>query len=87
MPKKYIEVLFPHALQSDDIDVITPASFEQPGLARLNKAVIGEAYCFDPEASSLHSRSGAKLGFISDDSLLEPPFDGCYRLEDTNAAA
>lgn len=83
MPE-FIEVIFPAYMAPDDLDIITEASPDQPGLARLNKATVAndDALLSKP----LFSRTGPKIGYLVDDeTFVFPPFNSCYRLEAADA--
>lgn len=83
MPE-YIEVIFPKYLEVDDLTIITEASDDAPGLARLNKATVAGDKSLP--SKPLFSRSGPKIGYLVDgEDFVFPPFTSCYRLESTNA--
>lgn len=80
----YIEVIFSKYLEVDDLDIITEATFNQPGLARLNKATVANDNAL--LSKPLFSRSGPKIGYlVNDETFVFPPFNSCYRLEATDA--
>lgn len=84
LPPAILEVVWPENMKADDIEVITPATREQPGLARLKQAVLGV-----PNVATAHSipvlspriGGGEKIGFVTCEvRLTQPPYDYTYRL-------
>lgn len=78
----FLEILFPEEVQSEDLEIITPASSTEPGRIRLKQARLGTFNPTTPNSTPLLSRSGAKIGFVVPASLAGLLFS-CYRLEDT----
>jgi len=79
--QKFIDILFAEELCTGDLDIIYPASEEAPGLAQLGTATLGQPDPRTPNSVPLHSRSGAKVGFVAIDGL-EPPYSHTYWLQE-----
>lgn len=78
---RFVEILFHEEVQPEDLEVITPATAQEPGRIRLGQARIGPAHPAAPSSSPLFSRTGAKIGFVAAAGLIEAPFSSCYWLE------
>jgi len=72
----FLELLFAAELRDGDLEIVRSASREQPGLARLGLATVGQCETGQP----VYSRSGAKVGFLSPDAL--PPYYETYEIEE-----
>jgi hypothetical protein len=81
MARQYLEILFGDELQADDLDIITLPGGSAPGLARLNRAKVGDPCPETPCSQPLVSRTGAKIGFVADERYIEWPFANTYWLE------
>jgi hypothetical protein len=80
MEQYFLEILFPTAVQPDDLEIITPASPGAPGRARLKRAYLGAPRPDAPNSRPLLSQSGATIGFVAEAELLEAPFTTTYWL-------
>lgn len=83
--QQFIEILFPEEIKPEDLDIIAPATAKTPGRVRLGQAQVGRPNPAAPNSTPLLSRTGAKIGFVANADLLEPPFTSCYWLEDQPA--
>lgn len=70
----YLEILFTSELREGDLEILQQASREQPGLVQLGQVTVGQAENSQP----VYSRSGAKLGFITQEAL--PPYYETYQI-------
>lgn len=80
MTTQFLEILFSEDVQPDDLEIIQPAQPDQPGLARLNRAIIGPARPDAPNSAPLKSQSGATIGFIASMELMAAPYSSTYRI-------
>ena len=80
MTSHYLEILFTEAVEPDDLEIIEPPQSDQPGLARLNRATVGQARRGAPNSTPLKSQSGATIGFIASFELMSAPFTATYRI-------
>jgi hypothetical protein len=85
--QQFIEILFPEEIRPEDLEIIAPASPNEPGRIRLGKAQVGPPHPSALNSAPLFSRTGAKIGFVAAADLLEPPFTSCYWLEAPPAEA
>ena len=76
--KLYIHILWPDKLGPNDIQILTPATPDQPGQARLKQASTGSPRPEAPNSLPLCSRSGATVGFVANVKHLEPPYEETY---------
>lgn len=76
--KLFVQILWPEELRPDDLTIITPATPNQPGQARLVKAQTGKARADAPNSLPLKSRSGATVGYVANTKHLEPPYEETY---------
>ena len=83
-PPIILEVVWPEEMKPGDIEVITAATREKPGVAQLNKAMLGA-----PDVKTAHSipvlspriGGGQKIGFVTCETrLTQPPYNCTYRL-------
>lgn len=78
----YLELLFPSLVAPGDLEIITPASHDQPGRGRLLAA---KRHPVTIGSQRIYSANGQKfIGYISDDQPLRP-FDQTYWLEEDNS--
>jgi len=77
------ELMWPNKVKEDDIEIVTEATREQPGVARLGKAILGApqngAYSIpvlSPGLGGCHD----KVGFLTRASELMKPYDSTYHL-------
>jgi hypothetical protein len=78
--QQFAEVLFAGDVQPDDVDILIKATAEKPGLLRLNRAYLGPTRPDAPNSAPLLSWTGAQIGYVAAESLLEPPFMDTYWL-------
>jgi hypothetical protein len=83
--QKFIDILFAAEILPGDLDTrsVQPASEDAPGLAQLGTATLGQPTPATPNSIPIHSRSGAKFGFVATDGL-EPPYHHTYWLQEAN---
>jgi hypothetical protein len=81
--QKFIDILFAEEILPGDLDIIQPASEDAPGLAQLGTATLGQPTAATPNSRAIHSRSGAKFGFVASDGL-EPPYHHTYWLQEAD---
>lgn len=78
----YIDLVFSDKADDHDFEIITPATPDAPGLARLAAARIGTQLSTDPPAYQiLSSNGGAFIGYLSHDSQPLAPFQDTYYLD------
>ena len=77
---RFMEILFTADLQPNDLEILTPASSDEPGRARLQQAYFGPAQPDAPNSAPLFSWTGAKIGYIATAELLEAPYTSTYWL-------
>ncbi len=80
MTTQFLEILFTEALRPDDLEIIEQALPDQPGVARLNRAIIGQARPDAPNSAPLKSQSGDTIGFVASAELMCEPYSMTYRL-------
>ncbi len=81
MPKKFLCILFYDVLQADDIKFIRGCSPDEPGLAQIDRARLGQPRPEAPNSMPLDSRTGARLGYVADMALLEAPYNDTFLME------
>jgi hypothetical protein len=78
----YLEVLFNNEVKPEDLQIIAQGNDQEPGKALLNQARLGQPAMGSP-ATPVHSRTGAKIGFlVYDPDLCDPPFYNTYIIEE-----
>jgi hypothetical protein len=80
--KRFLEILYTDAVQPTDLEIITPANFKTPGLAKLNKATVGQPHPLAPNSNPLISITGAQIGFVAASNLIESPYNMTYWIEE-----
>lgn len=81
MTLQYLEILFTDAVRPDDLEILEQAQPNQPGLAKLNRAIVGQARSDAPNSVPLKSQSGDTIGFIATMELMAEPYSSTYRLQ------
>ncbi len=74
----FLEILSRAELRPGDLEIITEATDDQPGQAKLVQAHIGEAQPAAPKSRPLLSQTRAKIGFVAEAELIAPPFNDAY---------
>ncbi len=80
---QFFEILLDDQAWPGDIEIITPATYDAPGTARLTGARTGQKNPEAPQSIPLFSQSGPKIGYIADVAILEgfdSPFLSTYLL-------
>lgn len=77
----YLELLFPHQIAPGDVEILAPASPDQPGRARLLAARVEIAN--EHGSRVLSTNGGALIGIISADDPWWP-HNSTYLLEGAN---
>ncbi len=85
MQKQMIEILFTDEVKVDDLEIIREATWQQPGLAQLGTATLGDVTPDAPMSQPLYSRTGAKFGFVAN-LPPEPPYTHTYWLQEGHDA-
>lgn len=73
-PNRFIEIVFEDAIHPGDLDIIQPATYDAPGLARLAAARI------ERECRVMSSNGGGLIGVISGAEFMYPPYNFAYWL-------
>lgn len=70
---QHLEIIFKHELHPGDVEIITPASPDQPGKAKLGQARRNGQ-------GRVLSAYGGLIGYVADDEPLKP-YQDTYWLE------
>jgi hypothetical protein len=78
----YLDILFPEAVKPEDIEIVTPATWDTPGLVRIGKAFLKE----NPQNTAtkfLMSWVGGdqKIGAVIPLEMVDAPFESVYRID------
>lgn len=78
----YLDILFPEAVKQEDIEIVTPATWDTPGLVRIGKAFFKE----NPQNTTtkfLMSWVGGnqKIGAVIPLEMVDAPFESVYRID------
>lgn len=78
----YLDILFPEAAKQEDIEIVTPATWDTPGLVRIGKAILKE----NPQNTAtkfLMSWVGGdqKIGAVVPADMLDAPFESVYKID------
>jgi hypothetical protein len=77
----FVCVLFEDELRAGDLEIVSPASPAEAGVARLGRAEVGAADPAAPASLPLLSSSGGKVGFVANVELMDDgPYNSCYVL-------
>lgn len=79
MSDKYLTLIWPANIHETDLDIIEASCNDKPGLIQLNQAKIEPTD--NPELDHLVSWTLVKIGVVTDQIKLVPPFDDAYRIE------
>lgn len=74
----YLEILFRDNVHEIDLDIIKPATPQQPGQAKINQAKLKNNATF--RVQDAVSWTGLKFGFAVKGEELLPPFQDTYQL-------
>ncbi|HDZ40037.1 MAG TPA: hypothetical protein ENH62_17495 [Marinobacter sp.] len=77
----FIQILWPDELEPDDLTIIHPATSDQPGQVRLQRASTGTARAGAPNSLPLLSHTGAAIGYVANTKHLEGPYEETYVIE------
>ncbi len=81
MQPKLLQILFADDLQmGTDLEIVTPATGNEPGRAILKQARIGEPHPGAPNSKPVYSINGPKFGFLANWDLVESPYNDMYWL-------
>ena len=78
---KFLCILFYDELQDDDIKFVKGCSPDEPGLAKIHRAKLGQPRPDAPNSLPLDSHRGGRIGYVADAILLEPPYDDTFVIE------
>lgn len=74
--QKFIEIVFAEAIHPGDLVILQPATYDAPGLARLDQARI------ERESRIMSSNGSGLIGVISAAEFMTPPYNFAYWLKE-----
>ncbi len=81
---QFLEILSRTELRPGDLEIITEATHDQPGLTRLAAAYIGKPNPDAPKSRPVFSGGGPKFGFVAEAELIAPPYNDAYLIVEEN---